>query len=65
MKSDVRGRSTCQTGCESHDAFYAGGRRFYQYDYRDTDGRLFSCVAKSLEDARAKRDKWASKKLGG
>jgi len=29
-----------------------------QYDYRHTDGRLFSCVAPTLEKARAKRDKW-------
>ena len=32
-----------------------------QYDYRHTDGKLFSCVAKTLEDARAKRDPWLAK----
>lgn len=32
-----------------------------QYDYRHTDGKLFSCVAKTLEDARAKRDQWLAK----
>ena len=33
-----------------------------QYDYRHTDGKLFACVAKTLEDARAKRDQWLMKK---
>ena len=33
-----------------------------QYDYRDTDGELFSCVAPSLEAARARRDEWLSRK---
>lgn len=33
-----------------------------QYDYRHTDGTLFSCVAPSLEDARAKRDQWLAEK---
>ena len=27
------------------------GRTFYQYDYRHTDGELFSTVAKTLADA--------------
>lgn len=26
------------------------------YDYRHTDGELFACVGKSLDDCRAKRD---------
>jgi len=29
-----------------------------QYDYRTPDGMLFSCIAKSLNEARAKRDAW-------
>ena len=32
-----------------------------QYDYRHTNGKLFSCVAKTLEDARTKRDQWLAK----
>ena len=32
-----------------------------QYDYRHTDGKLFSCVAKTLDDARARRDQWIEK----
>ena len=33
-----------------------------QYDYRHTDGELFSCVGPSLEAARAKRDEWLARK---
>lgn len=29
-----------------------------QYDYRHTNGKLFSCVAKTREEARARRDQW-------
>ena len=34
------------------------GRIFYQYDYRHTDGELFSTVAKTLAECRHRRDKW-------
>jgi len=33
---------------------------FYQYDYRHTDGCLFSCVSTTLEKCREKRDNWLS-----
>lgn len=32
-------------------------RIFYQYDYRRTDGELFSTVAKTLAECRHRRDK--------
>lgn len=32
-----------------------------QYDYRHTDGKLFSCFAKTLDDARSRRDQWIAK----
>lgn len=38
------------------------GRIFYQYDYRHTDGELFSTVAKTLAECRHRRDKWIEKK---
>lgn len=28
---------------------------------RHTNGKLFSCVAKTLDDARARRDQWIKK----
>lgn len=34
------------------------GQIYIQYDYRHTNGKLFSTVAKTLEICRQKRDKW-------
>ena len=66
MKSDINGCSTCPAGRENYE-FYTQkimGKRtkLVQYDYRHTDGELFSCVAKSLDDARSRRDAWLDKK---
>ena len=36
---------------------------FYQYDYRATDGTLFSTVAKTLKECRQRRDEWLNKKI--
>jgi len=58
MKSDKKGCSQCPKGQENHEEFNFNGRDFVQYDYRHIDGKLFSCVAKSLDDARSSRDKW-------
>lgn len=33
---------------------------YVHYDYRHTNGKLFSCVAKTLDEARARRDQWLS-----
>ncbi len=57
------GISVCPTGEERYEFFNASARprraaRFCQYDYRHTDGRLFSCVATTLERCREKRDYW-------
>lgn len=62
MKSDVNGCSTCQAGREQYESYTQHlGRKTYhlvQYDYRHTDGDLFSCVAPSLAEARRRRDTW-------
>lgn len=62
MKSDVNGCSTCPAGQEQYEWFssplFSGNEQRVQYDYRHTDGKLFSCVAPTLEAARQKRDKW-------
>ena len=39
-------------------------RTLVQYDYRHTDGELFSCVKPTLEECRATRDKWLTAKEG-
>ena len=67
MKSDVNGCSTCPIGQEQYEYFNTTvGRkrkRVVQYDYRHTDGDLFSTVAKTPEDARKERDEWLERKL--
>lgn len=66
--NDERGCSLCAAGKENYRTFRhkdIARRRevvYYQYDYRHTDGQLFSCVAKSLNECREKRDKWLESK---
>ena len=51
-------------GQEQFEEFIPLGKKFspdnkaVQYDYRHTDGDLFSTVAKSLAQARERRDRW-------
>jgi len=67
-KKTVNGVSVCPTGEERYEYFTpAFARRtkkwFCQYDYRHTDGELFSCVAPIWEECRRKRDEWLNKKI--
>ena len=66
----INGVSTCtEAGTEKYEKFQTGiGRRkrtLVQYDYRHTDGELFSTVAKTLAECRHRRDKWIEKKEQG
>ena len=59
----INGVSPCtEAGTEKYEKFQTGiGRRkqtLVQYDYRHTDGELFSCVKPTLDECRAARDKW-------
>lgn len=63
----INGISTCtEAGTEKYERFQLGiGRRkrtLVQYDYRHTDGELFSCVKPTLDECRATRDKWLTAK---
>lgn len=59
--NDGRGRSICTVGEERWDSFMtARGNEQVQYDYRTPDGDLFSTVAESIEECRARRDSWAA-----
>ena len=65
----INGISTCtKAGTEKYERFQAGiGRRkrtLVQYDYRHTDGELFSCVKPTLDECRMERDKWLTAKRG-
>lgn len=68
MKTDVNGSSTCPAGKEHYEWFtsralkqrgaWGSCRQRIQYDYRTPAGHLYSTIADSLEEARAKRDAW-------
>ena len=58
MKTDVRGCSTTPAGQEQYEKFNSPRGERVQYDYRTPQGKLFSCVAKSLAEARKRRDAW-------
>lgn len=59
METDVNGCSTCPRGTENFEVFISrSGKQHVQYDYRDTDGELFSTIAVDLDTARIRRDEW-------
>jgi len=63
----VNGVSVCSAGEERYVYFNLTPRprpknRYCQYDYRTSDGELFSTVAPTLEKCREKRDKWLATK---
>lgn len=58
----INGVSTCQTaGTEKYEStkrLSDGKNNPFQYDYRHTDGELFSCVRPTLKECRHLRDEW-------
>ena len=60
MKTDINGVSQCQKGTENYETFYTTIRRkrtkLIQYDYRNEDGELFTCVKPTLTECRKARD---------
>jgi hypothetical protein len=67
MKMTENGLSTTTAkGQEQFETFTSKASRkrkkYVQYDYRDTDGVLFSCVKPTLEACRAARDTWLEAK---
>ena len=52
-------------GTEKYEKFYSGRsprKAMIQYDYRHTNGELFSTVAPTLEQCREKRKLWLNNK---
>jgi len=51
-------------GQEQYEAYVSNitGKTAVQYDYRHTDGELFSCVKPTLEACRKAKENWISKK---
>lgn len=56
--------SNLANGQEQHETFKSRSARktAVQYDYRHTDGELFSCVKPTLEVCRQAKENWISKK---
>ena len=66
MKMTVNGVTTTNApGQEQYEEFTAARNTYIQYDYRHTDGELFSCIRKTLDACRAKRDEWLGRKAVG
>ena len=66
-KITVNGVTTTNTPEQEQYEFFTdriGGKtkRYCQYDYRHTDGKLFSCVKPSLDACRQARDEWVADK---
>lgn len=63
MTTDNTGTAVTDNGMEQWQTFRSSvtHRRMVQYNFCTTSGKLFSCVARSLEKARIKRDVWLSK----
>lgn len=63
MKNDKKGTSTCPVGQEQFEKVKSVKKLVYlQYDYRHTDGKLFSTAAPNLRTARIRRDEWLEAK---
>jgi len=57
--------ATSAPGDEKYEFYTVRRQSYCQYDYRHTDGELFSCVKMSLMACRAARNDWLAKKRGG
>ena len=59
MKTDINGCSTCPAGSEHYETYLRHkSQQLIQYDYRHTDGKLFSTVSSTLEKCREKKNEW-------
>ena len=56
--------TTKEPGSEQWKAFKSHGKRYAQYDYRDIDGELFSCIDLTLSKCQLKKERWLDKKNG-
>lgn len=59
------GVSTTQKNGEENYERYKDfrGKWLFQYDYRHTNGELFSTCASSLSECRSKRDNWIERRM--
>lgn len=68
IRMTANGVSTTTTpGTVQYETFYSAhrGKKISRvmYDYRHTDGELFTCVAPTLKECRQRRDESLNKKI--
>lgn len=57
--NDERGCSKCRSGEERYEQLTTSvTAAYYHYEYRTPSGRLFSTIAPTLDEARARCDSW-------
>ena len=61
MRDDINGCSTSKIGQENYEYFDTRRGAMCQYGYRAENGKLFSCIAKTVDSCRDKRDEWILK----
>lgn len=51
-------------GQENYEKYFSAivKKNLYQYEYRHTDGELFSCIKSSLQLCREAKDIWLKRK---
>jgi len=56
--------SNLAPGQEQYEEYFSPTikKKLVQYDYRDTDGKVFSCVRPTLEECRKAKDTWLEQK---
>ena len=55
--------TTIEIGQEQYEIFKSrvNKKSYVMYDYRNSEGQLFSCVRPTLEQCRAERDAWLNR----
>ena len=59
------GCSVCKQGKENYTTFrstHRSKRTFFQYDYRNKYGELYSTIAPTLAECRKRRNEWLKRK---
>lgn len=53
-----------QNGEEQWEPYFSQvlNRQRIQYDFRDHEGHLFSCISDTVDECRRRRDKWVLEK---
>ena len=67
METDITRVSTRVVEDEQYERFYSPliHQKLIYYNFRTPDGKLFTCISRTLANARARRDAWLKKNGGG